>query len=165
MPAGTDVPAGRSEREARLLGQGPHQTVLERLVVDGAMRLQSPAVVPVPPAARASGSSLTVGHSCVWWPSSRSSGALGPPILVGTRPGSTALPDTPGCSRATAAAGVVTKSLLSAYDPALRLCQSTPPSDDGRPPRCELLLRYTRPPGRGRRGRTTMRAWDVAPPT
>jgi hypothetical protein len=46
-------------------------------------------------------------------PSRRSSGAFGPPILVGTQPGSTVLLSTLGQSVATAAESVATKSLLS----------------------------------------------------
>ena len=45
----------------------------------------------------------------------RSSGAPGPPILVGTQPGSTALLRTLGQWRAIAAARAVTNSLLSEY--------------------------------------------------
>jgi hypothetical protein len=44
----------------------------------------------------------------------------GPPILVGTQPGSTALLYTPGQIRATATARVVTNSLLSEYEPVRR---------------------------------------------
>jgi hypothetical protein len=44
----------------------------------------------------------------------------GPPILVGTQPGSTALLYTPGQILATATARVVTNSLLSEYEPVRR---------------------------------------------
>ena len=44
---------------------------------------------------------------------SRSSDARGPPILVGTHPGSTALLSASGQARATASASATTWSLLS----------------------------------------------------
>src|SRR5690349_1129436 len=70
-----------------------------------------------PPVPRASDESLVASHTWVTCPRSRLSDAPGPPIRVGTQPGSTALLGTPGHSRATAAARVVTKSLLSEYEP------------------------------------------------
>ena len=70
-----------------------------------------------PPLLRAAGSSLVASHSWVRCPSRRSSGAPGPPILVGTQPGSTALLYTSGQMRATATARAVTNSLLSEYEP------------------------------------------------
>ena len=48
------------------------------------------------------GSSLVASHACVRHPASRSSGAPGPPIFVGTQPGLTAFDKTLGQRRATA---------------------------------------------------------------
>src|SRR5262249_15572633 len=79
-------------------------------VGEGAWR---PRWYQYPPLPVASRSSLTASHTCVVWPSSRSSGALGPPILVGTHPGSTTLLSTLGHRRGTANASAATKSLLS----------------------------------------------------
>ena len=93
------------------------------------------------PLVRASGWSLVASHSWVRCPSRRSSGAPGPPILVGTQPGSTALLDTSGQSRATAQARAVTNSLLSEYEPVLRCPLQSMPARSARPPECMPLLR------------------------
>src|SRR4051812_24474362 len=63
----------------------------------------------------AAGSSLTASQVWVRYPISKSSGAPGPPIFVGTQPGSTALLRTSRHRRATAEASAVTYSLLSEY--------------------------------------------------
>src|SRR4030095_12852537 len=93
------------------------------------------------PLLRASGSSLVASHCWVRCPSRRSSGAPGPPILVGTQPGSTALLYTSGQIRATATARVVTNSLLSEYEPVLRCPLQSTPARSARPPDCEAPLR------------------------
>ena len=67
------------------------EVVLELLVEDRGCGVRSGWWNQYPPLVQASGSSLVASHSWVRWPSRRSSGALGPPILVGTQPGSTAL--------------------------------------------------------------------------
>ena len=101
------------QRRAGEARQGGEKLVLERRVEGRRVRLRRRWWYQYPPLVRASGSSLVASHSCVRCPSRRSSGAPGPPILVGTQPGSTALLYTCGQSRATATARVVTNSLLS----------------------------------------------------
>ncbi len=62
----------------------------------------------------AAGSSLTASQAWVTGAWDMSSGAPGPPILVGTQPGSRALLSTPGQRRATANASTTSNSLESA---------------------------------------------------
>ena len=69
------------------------------------------------PVTHAAGSSLTASQAWVTGASDMSSGASGPPILVGTQPGSTTLESTPGLRRATARASTTSHSLLSATIP------------------------------------------------
>src|SRR3954452_11764451 len=66
------------------------------------------------PVDSASGSSLTASQAWVIWALLMSSGAFGPPMRVGTQPGSSALERTAGQRRATAKARSTSCSLLSA---------------------------------------------------
>ena len=98
------------------------------------MRLRAPLVMPITAGDEGFGCTEVASHSCVRWPRRRSSGALGPPILVGTQPGSTELVITSGQRRAIAAASVVTKSLLSEYEADARFPSNPTPEDRGARP-------------------------------
>ena len=89
------------------------QFVLEALISDGGGRF--PAAVMVPVTTRGARFRIVAGGEPLLRqvPQSQIVGSAASPILVGTQPGSTALLNTSGHSRATAAASVVAKSLLS----------------------------------------------------
>src|SRR5580700_3535742 len=89
------------------------QAFLHGRRVGGRVDLPAMLVVEVLTAYHRRGSSLVASHACVTGARLRSSGAPGPPILVATQPGSSALEKTPGQRRATANASTTSKSLLS----------------------------------------------------
>src|SRR3954449_13620672 len=105
------------------------------------MGLLGSLVVPVAAADERLGVGVVASQTCVMCARARSSLAPGPPILVGTQPGSTACATTSGLSRATAAMSVVTNNFASEYECVSRFPVQSTPARSGRPPPCMLLLR------------------------